>query len=104
MSIASTIWSSSLSYARRQRLEVNVKQEEISKIPIAEIVIANPRTRSRKKWIEIVTSVREVGLKRPITVSRRKEPTADGRHFDLVCGQGRIEAFLEAGKASNTAI
>ena len=81
-----------------------MKQEEISTIPIAEIVIANPRTRSRKKWLEIVTSVREVGLKRPITVSRRKEPTADGRHFDLVCGQGRIEAFLELGETAIPAI
>ena len=60
--------------------------------------------RSRKKWLEIVTSVREVGLKRPITVSRRKEPTADGRHFDLVCGQGRIEAFLELGETAIPAI
>jgi ParB family chromosome partitioning protein len=81
-----------------------LKQDEISTIPIAEILIANPRTRSRKKWLEIVTSVREVGLKRPVTVSRRKEPTADGRHFDLVCGQGRIEAFLELGETAIPAI
>jgi ParB family chromosome partitioning protein len=81
-----------------------VKQDEICSIPIAEIFIANPRMRSRKKWLEIVTSVREVGLKRPITVSRRKEPTADGRHFDLVCGQGRIEAFAELGETEIPAI
>src|SRR5580704_3564385 len=82
----------------------SVKQEEISTISIAEIFIANPRTRSRKKWLEIVTSVREVGLKRPITVSRRREPTADGKHFDLVCGQGRIEAFVELGETAIPAI
>ena len=81
-----------------------MKQDEICSIPIAEIFIANPRMRSRKKWLEIVTSVREVGLKRPITVSRRKEPTADGRHFDLVCGQGRIEAFAELGETEIPAI
>ena len=81
-----------------------MKQDEICTIPIAEIFIANPRMRSRKKWLEIVTSVREVGLKRPITVSRRKEPTADGRHFDLVCGQGRIEAFAELGETEIPAI
>src|SRR3984957_11714872 len=82
----------------------NMKQEEISTIPIAEIVIANPRTRSRRKWLEIGTRVPGAGLKRPITVSRRKEPTADGKHFDLVCGQGRIEAFLELGETAIPAI
>jgi ParB family chromosome partitioning protein len=81
-----------------------LKREEIENITIAEILIANPRTRNRKKWIEIVTSVREVGLKRPITVSRRHEPTADGKRFDLVCGQGRIEAFLELGETTIPAI
>jgi ParB family chromosome partitioning protein len=81
-----------------------VKQEEIYNIPIAEILVTNPRTRNRKKWMEIVTSVREVGLKRPITVSRRHEPTADGRRFDLVCGQGRIEAFVELGETTIPAI
>lgn len=54
--------------------------------------------------MEIVTSVREVGLKRPITVSRRNEPTEDGKLFDLVCGQGRIEAFLELGESTIPAI
>jgi ParB family transcriptional regulator, chromosome partitioning protein len=81
-----------------------MKQQEIMSIPIAEILIANPRTRNRKKWIEIVTSIRAVGLKRPITISRRPEPTEDGKRFDLVCGQGRIEAFVELGETTIPAI
>jgi ParB family transcriptional regulator, chromosome partitioning protein len=81
-----------------------MKQREIVNILIAEIHITNPRARYRAKWMEIVTSIRAVGLKRPITVSRRIEPTADGKRFDLVCGQGRIEAFLELGETTIPAI
>jgi ParB family chromosome partitioning protein len=81
-----------------------MKQREIINIVIAEILLTNPRTRNRTKWMEIVTSIRAVGLKRPITVSRRREPTANGKQFDLVCGQGRIEAFLELGETTIPAI
>lgn len=81
-----------------------MKKEEIAAIPISEIYVPNPRKRSRQKWIEIVNSIREVGLKRPITVSRRSEPTADGKWFDLVCGQGRIDAFAHLGETTIPAI
>jgi ParB family transcriptional regulator, chromosome partitioning protein len=81
-----------------------MKQQEIVSIPISEILVTNPRRRNRKKWLEIVTSIRAVGLKRPITVSRRSEPTADGKSFDLVCGQGRIEAFIHLGETTIPAI
>ena len=44
-----------------------------------------------------------VGLKKPITVSQRAtEP--DGTMYDLVCGQGRIEAILELGGSEVPAI
>jgi ParB family chromosome partitioning protein len=52
----------------------------------------------------IVANIREVGLKKPITVVRRSEPNADGEQFDLVCGQGRIEAFLALGETTIPAI
>jgi ParB family chromosome partitioning protein len=52
----------------------------------------------------IVANIREVGLKKPITVVRRSELGADGKRFDLVCGQGRIEAFLALGETSIPAI
>jgi ParB family transcriptional regulator, chromosome partitioning protein len=70
-------------------------QQEIIDIPINKIVIANPRSRNRKKWAEIVASISAVGLKRPVTVSRRDGPTSDGKQFNLVCGQGRIEALVQ---------
>lgn len=64
----------------------------IERIPIERIVVLNPRVRDAKKFAEIVDSIRKVGLKQPIKVSRTRG--ADGEvAYNLVCGQGRMEAF-----------
>jgi len=81
-----------------------MKEQLIEQIPIQQIHIANPRSRSRGKWQMIVANIREVGLKKPITVVRRKEPDGDGKQFDLVCGQGRIEAYLALGETTIPAV
>jgi ParB family chromosome partitioning protein len=67
----------------------------IEMIPVDKIRVANPRDRNRIAWQAIIASIRAVGLKKPISVSRRTEPDADGNLFDLICGQGRLEAFTE---------
>lgn len=77
-----------------------MKEQIIEQIPIAEIHIANPRPRNRARWQMIVANIREVGLKKPITVVRRHEADAEGTLYDLVCGQGRIEAFIALGETS----
>lgn len=65
-------------------------------ININEIYILNPRERNRLIAGEISQNILRVGLKRPITV-REREYEEDGKKYDLVCGQGRLEAFIEAG-------
>jgi ParB family chromosome partitioning protein len=70
--------------ARRQKQNVEM-------IPVDHIAVINPRERNKKAFREIVANISAVGLKKPITVSRRE--TADGSRYDLVCGQGRLEAF-----------
>ncbi len=67
----------------------------VEMIPIDSISVINPRSRNLKVFNEIVTSIERVGLKRPITVrrSRRNSPG-----YDLVCGQGRLEAFQLLGQ------
>src|ERR1700737_1684633 len=75
----------------------------IKTIPINEIRFLNPRARNRRNFQEIVQSIAKVGLKRPITVSPRTTE-ADSASYDLVCGQGRIEAFLQLGQTTNPAI
>ncbi|HEU5079492.1 MAG TPA: plasmid partitioning protein RepB C-terminal domain-containing protein [Opitutaceae bacterium] len=67
-------------------------------IPVDRIRVVNPRTRDKKKFDRIVENIATVGLKKPITVTPGK-PDADGREtFDLVCGQGRLEAFIALGQ------
>ncbi|SEB44523.1 ParB/RepB/Spo0J family partition protein [Terriglobus roseus] len=73
-------------------------QQTISMIPLAEIRIANPRSRNQIKWRMVVQSIAAVGLKRPITVAKRAAPDPNGKVYDLVCGQGRMEAFAELGE------
>jgi ParB family chromosome partitioning protein len=75
----------------------------IRTIPIDEIRFLNPRFRNRRNFHEIVQSIAKVGLKRPITVSPRTSE-ADAASYDLVCGQGRIEAFIELGQTEIPAI
>jgi ParB family transcriptional regulator, chromosome partitioning protein len=71
-------------------------------IPIDRITVVNPRVRNRKAFEEIVQNIAELGLKRPITVAERE--STDGPRYDLVCGQGRLEAFQELGQTEIPAI
>jgi ParB family chromosome partitioning protein len=77
--------------------------KQVKTIPIDQIRILNPRVRNRRNFQEIVQSIANVGLKRPITVSPRKRET-DSASYDLVCGQGRIEAFIQLGQTAIPAI
>jgi ParB family chromosome partitioning protein len=73
---------------------------EIRSIAIADITVLNPRSRNKRVFQELVTSIANLGLKKPITVSQRP----DGSGYDLICGQGRLEAFLALGQADISAI
>jgi ParB family chromosome partitioning protein len=69
-------------------------QSEVRLIPIKDIKVLNPRARSKKVFNELVTSIAHLGLKRPITVTKNHDTSG----FDLVCGQGRLEAFAALGQ------
>jgi ParB family chromosome partitioning protein len=73
---------------------------EICMVSVHAINVLNPRVRNRKVFNELVTSISHLGLKKPITVSRR---TGTGV-YDLVCGQGRLEAFIALGQKEIPAI
>jgi ParB family chromosome partitioning protein len=73
---------------------------EIRTIPVDAITVLNPRVRNKKIFNELVTSIAHLGLKKPITISAR--PNRSG--YDLVCGQGRLEAFVALGQAEIPAI
>lgn len=71
--------------------------EEIKMIPLEQIRILNPRHRDAKKFALIVQSIKNLGLKKPIQVSERTADEGEGPTYDLVCGQGRMEAFRSLG-------
>lgn len=75
----------------------SVTTRELRSIKIDEIRILNPRVRNQRNFQEVVRSIAKVGLKRPITVSPRISDK-DNAKFDLICGQGRIEAFIQLGQ------
>ena len=77
--------------------------KRVKNIPLDQIRFLNPRVRNRRNFQEIVQSIANVGLKRPITVSPRK-CSADSASYDLVCGQGRVEAFIQLGETEIPAI
>lgn len=74
----------------------------VDTIPIDKIHVVNPRARSRRVFREVVASIAAVGLKRPITVTRRERP--EGTEYDLVCGQGRLEACQSLGQNTIAAL
>ncbi len=79
------------------------KNQTIEMIAIDEINILNPRVRNQKTFKNITENITKVGLKRPITV-RALESEVNGKKYDLVCGQGRIEAFQSHGQTQIPAI
>ncbi|WP_066479369.1 MULTISPECIES: plasmid partitioning protein RepB C-terminal domain-containing protein [unclassified Sphingomonas] len=76
--------------------------QRVEWIPLSRITVVNPRTRNKRVFKEIVENIAQIGLKRPITVTRRIE--ADGPFYDLVCGQGRLEAYQALGQTEVPAL
>ena len=77
---------------------MSTDETRVRMIPIDRIRIVNARARDRKKFEGIVENIAAIGLKRPITVTVGK-PGDDGREmYDLVCGQGRLEAYIALGE------
>jgi ParB family chromosome partitioning protein len=74
--------------------------QNIQPVAIADITVLNPRVRNKRSFTELVNSIAVLGLKKPITVSRKP----DGTGFSLVCGQGRMEAFVALGQTEIPAI
>lgn len=75
----------------------------VQMIPIDQINVLNPRSRNKHVFDGIVTNISHLGLKKPITVARKAEPQ-DGKLYDLVCGQGRLEAYIALGQTHIPAI
>jgi ParB family chromosome partitioning protein len=71
------------------------RPQHLQMIPIDRIEVLNPRARNKRQHREIVDNIDAVGLKRPVTV--RAHP-GDPDRYDLVCGEGRLDAFRLLGQ------
>lgn len=78
------------------------RDQKIKMIPIAQINVLNPRSRNKRLHREIIDNIKTIGLKRPITVSL--QPGSSSTQYDLVCGEGRLEAFRMLGENEIPAI
>ncbi len=75
----------------------------VQMIPTDQINVINPRSRNKVVFQSIVSNISALGLKKPITVAPRSQPS-DGKKYDLVCGQGRLEAYIALGQPEIPAI
>jgi len=78
--------------------------DEVQMIPIERIRIINSRLRDKKKFELIVQSIKNLGLKMPIQVNLRPASEKEEAGYDLICGQGRLEAFIALGHKEIPAI
>lgn len=75
----------------------------VQMVPISQITVLNPRVRSKATFQALVDSIAKVGLKRPITVNRCRQ-TNGKPAYEVVCGQGRLEAYISLGQAEIPAV
>lgn len=72
-------------------------ESEIRLVALTRIRVLNPRVRNKKIFARLVENIATLGLKRPITVAEGgKDET--GSFYDLICGQGRYEAYQLLGE------
>jgi len=76
--------------------------QRVEMILVERVTVVNPRSRNQRNFKEIIDNIARVGLKKPITVTRRME--ASGPFYDLVCGQGRLEAYIALGQTEVPAL
>src|SRR5262249_26982504 len=70
---------------------------KVQMIRVDQIDVVNGRTRGKAKFKQIVDNISRIGLKKPITVARRETRSGETR-YDLVCGEGRLNAYKALGQ------
>lgn len=70
---------------------------DLQMIPVDQIDVLNPRDRNGRVFEEIIANIKNVGLKKPVTVTPRDGPEDEKRYL-LICGEGRLKAFRSLGE------
>ena len=81
----------------------NRRDSNIQMIPLEQITIINPRERGKRKFKQITDNIESLGLKKPITVTPKNSANGS-EEYNLVCGQGRYEAYQLLGEQKIPAI
>lgn len=76
---------------------------EMKMIQIDMIDVLNPRERNKAVFAEIVSNIKTIGLKKPITVTPRPGLNGTERYL-LICGEGRMKAFQSLGESTIPAL
>lgn len=82
---------------------IGPRDTNVVQIPIDQVLVVNPRSRGKHKFRQIVTNISHLGLKKPITVVQRGT-REDKPLYELVCGQGRLEACKQLGDTTVPAL
>jgi ParB family chromosome partitioning protein len=69
---------------------------ELQMVPLDRIRVLNPRDRNTQVFEQIIGNIKTLGLKKPVTVTPRAD--SSGAYFLLICGEGRLKAFLALGQ------
>lgn len=72
-------------------------------VSVDTIHVLNSRVRDKKKFTQIVNNISALGLKKPITL-RKRESGNGKKQYDLICGQGRLEAYIALGQKEIPAV
>ncbi|WP_223272819.1 ParB N-terminal domain-containing protein [Serratia quinivorans] len=78
-----------------------MSDEKVVLIETNKILVVNPRQRDELTHKEIKENIRQIGLKRPVTVRRIVHNEYE---YALICGQGRLEAYIHYQEAYIPAI
>ncbi|WP_223511353.1 plasmid partitioning protein RepB C-terminal domain-containing protein [Pseudomonas sp. GL-B-19] len=71
---------------------------ELKMIPLEFIEVLNTRERNGRVFDEIVGNIKNIGLKKPITVTPRSDADGSERYL-LICGEGRLKAYKTLGES-----
>lgn len=72
---------------------------ELQMIPVDRIEVLNSRERNGRIFETIVENIKDIGLKKPITVTPRSGACGNDT-FLLICGEGRLKAYKTLGEST----
>jgi len=75
---------------------VGIKARDYQMVPIEKIIVVHSRDRGKRQFQENVRSINQLGLYQPIQVNKRNYHRLG--KYELICGQGRLEAHKQLGK------